>query len=63
MEDCVSETSFLLIGGAIGFVSAVLSPIIVEPLKNYLSGPKIILEIEPARVGYGDNRIDRVEIC
>ena len=34
----------LLIGGAIGFVSAVLAPIVVEPLKYCVFGPKLKVE-------------------
>ena len=34
----------LLIGGAIGFVSAVLAPIVVEPLKRCFFDPKLKVE-------------------
>ena len=40
MADSVS----LLIGGAIGFMSAVLAPIAVEPLKHCVFGPKLKVE-------------------
>ena len=40
MADPVS----LLIGGAIGFMSAVLAPIAVEPLKHCVFGPKLKVE-------------------
>jgi len=34
----------ILIGGAIGFVSAVLAPIVVEPIKRCFFGPKLKIE-------------------
>jgi hypothetical protein len=37
----MADTSSLLIGGAIGFISAVLAPIVVEPLKHCVFGPKL----------------------
>jgi len=40
----VVDTLSLLIGGAIGFVSAVLAPILVEPLRHWVFGPKLKIE-------------------
>lgn len=40
----MADTLSLLIGGAIGFVSAVLAPIAVEPLRHYFFGPKLKVE-------------------
>ena len=37
----MAETSSLLIGGAIGFISAVLAPIVIEPFKHWVFGPKL----------------------
>jgi len=37
----------LLIGGLIGFVSAVLSPIVSEPIRNWIHGPKLELFFSP----------------
>jgi hypothetical protein len=40
----MTDTSSLLIGGAIGFISAVLAPIVVEPVKHCVFGPKLKVE-------------------
>ena len=40
----MADTLSLLIGGAIGFVAAVLAPIIVEPLKHCFYDPKLNAE-------------------
>ncbi len=46
----MGDTSSLLIGGAIGFVSAVLAPIVVEPVKHWVFGPKLkVIFIEDDR--------------
>lgn len=42
MANC--DTLNLLVGGVIGFVSAVLAPILLEPIKKLLWGPKLNLE-------------------
>ena len=40
----MSETTTLLIGGAIGFFSAILAPLVLEPVRHRLFGPKLLLQ-------------------
>jgi hypothetical protein len=48
----MGDTSSLLIGGAIGFVSAVLAPIVVEPLKRRFFDPKLKVEFIEGDKGF-----------
>ena len=48
----MADTSSLLIGGAIGFISAVLAPIVVEPVRHYVFGPKLKVEFIDADKGF-----------
>ena len=41
-----SDTT-LLLGGLIGFISAVLSPVISEPIRNMIHGPRLDLVFNP----------------
>lgn len=43
-SSALSESTTLLIGGAIGFASAILAPIVLEPLRHRLFGPKLSLQ-------------------
>ena len=38
------DSASLLVGGVIGFVSAVVAPIILDPLKHFIFGPKLKLK-------------------
>jgi hypothetical protein len=40
------DTINLLVGGAIGFISAVLAPMVIEPIKYLLWGPKLRLQFD-----------------
>jgi hypothetical protein len=48
----MADTPSLLIGGAIGFISAVLAPIMVEPLKHRVFGPKLKVEFIEGDTGF-----------
>lgn len=39
-----ADTLSLLVGGAIGFISAVVAPIVLDPLKHLIWGPKLKLQ-------------------
>lgn len=48
----MADTPSLLIGGAIGFISAILAPIVVEPLKHRVFGPKLKVEFKEGDAGF-----------
>ena len=48
----MADNSSLLIGGAIGFISAVLAPILVERLKDRFFGPKLKVEFIEGNTGF-----------
>jgi len=66
----LAENSSLLIGAAIGFISAVVSPIVIEPVKRLLFSPRFKLKfkkndkgfITDTRVGRSDAHYVRVRV-
>ena len=57
----LSDTTTLLIGGAIGFVSAIVAPLVLEPLRHRIFGPKLTLQFNDDRACKADTK-ENVEI-